>query len=78
VNGEKRSTYRDNESEGFTGASFGGAEDVSATERVGERSSLDVGHDDELGLPQGVLGFLGERELLEARRAGVARVGVVL
>lgn len=44
---------------------------------MGERSSLDVGHDDELGCPQGVLGFLGERELAEAGGAGVARVGVV-
>jgi len=45
---------------------------------VGESSSLDVGCDNELGLPQGILCFLGERELFEAGRASIARVGVVL
>lgn len=45
---------------------------------MGERRSLDVGHDHELGFSQGVLCFLGKRELLEPRRAGVARVGVVV
>lgn len=65
-------SYRDDESEGFSRAGLGGAEDVATTQRVGQRRALDLAHLGVLGR-QPVLGLLGEGKMAEELAAGVRR-----
>jgi len=62
------------ESEGFTATSFGGAEDVSSLEGEWNGGSLDVGENLEVGRPKTGSGCLAERKVykvLYARGFGV-------
>jgi hypothetical protein len=62
------------ESEGFTTTSLGGAEDVSSLEGEGNGRSLDVGENLEVGRAEAGSGRFAERKVckvLYARRFGV-------
>lgn len=71
-------THRNNKSQSLSRPSLRRAKNIPLAERVRQRSPLDIGHFNVLGLAQAISGPLRNRELIELRGAGVPRKRRVL